>query len=65
MLPEIRERIEPLLLQVVETGEAIWSEDLMLPLLRHDLQESSRNRSTSSACCPSFRSTAGADSPSL
>jgi signal transduction histidine kinase/DNA-binding response OmpR family regulator len=34
VLPEIRQIIEPLLLQVVKTGEAIWSEDLMLPLVR-------------------------------
>ncbi len=34
VLPEIRAIIEPLLLQVVKTGEATWSEDLMLPLVR-------------------------------
>jgi hypothetical protein len=41
VLPEIRELIEPLLLRVMATGEAIWSEDLMLPLLRHQVQEES------------------------
>ncbi len=34
VLPEIRQIIEPLLLHVVKTGEATWSEDLMLPLVR-------------------------------
>jgi signal transduction histidine kinase/DNA-binding response OmpR family regulator len=34
VLPEIRAIIEPLLLHVVRTGEATWSEDLMLPLVR-------------------------------
>lgn len=28
--------------RVVETGEAIWSEDLMLPLLRSEMQEGLR-----------------------
>ncbi len=41
VLPEIRGLIEPLLERVVETGEAIWSEDLMLPLLRSEMQEES------------------------
>lgn len=41
VLPEIRALIEPLLLRVVETGEAIGSEDLMLPLLRSEAQEES------------------------
>ncbi|HEX4341599.1 MAG TPA: ATP-binding protein [Polyangiaceae bacterium] len=39
VLPEIRDIIEPLLQQVSTTGEAIWSEDLMLPLLRGAAQE--------------------------
>src|SRR5580700_7519801 len=39
VLPEIREVIEPLLLRVIETGEAIWSEDTMLPLVRGDAPE--------------------------
>ncbi len=34
VLPEIRQIIEPLLLHVSRTGEATWSEDLMLPLVR-------------------------------
>jgi signal transduction histidine kinase/CheY-like chemotaxis protein len=41
VLPEIRDLIEPLLQRVISTGEATWSEDLMLPLLRHDVQEES------------------------
>jgi signal transduction histidine kinase/FixJ family two-component response regulator len=41
VLPEIREIIEPLLLRVLNTGEAIWSEDLMLPLFRNDAQAES------------------------
>jgi signal transduction histidine kinase/CheY-like chemotaxis protein len=41
VLPEIREIIEPLFHHVVSTGEATWSEDLMLPLVRHDVQEES------------------------
>jgi len=41
VLPEIRDVIEPLLQRVIETGEAIWSEDTMLPLIRHDVQEES------------------------
>ena len=39
VLPEIREIIEPLLRKVVDTGEAIWSEDLMLPLQRGEAPE--------------------------
>src|SRR5580692_5337199 len=39
VLPEIRELIEPLLRRVIETGEAIWSEDTMLPLVRGDAPE--------------------------
>jgi signal transduction histidine kinase/CheY-like chemotaxis protein len=39
VLPEIRELIEPLLLRVIGTGEAIWSEDTMLPLVRGDAPE--------------------------
>ena len=34
VLPEIRSIIEPLLDHVRKTGEATWSEDLMLPLVR-------------------------------
>ena len=34
VLPEIRSIIEPLLDHVRTTGEATWSEDLMLPLVR-------------------------------
>jgi signal transduction histidine kinase/DNA-binding response OmpR family regulator len=34
VLPEIRAIIEPLLTHVRSTGEATWSEDLMLPLVR-------------------------------
>ena len=41
VLPEIRDIIEPLLLQVMRTGEAVWAEDLMLPLLRHQRPEES------------------------
>src|ERR1700733_14890689 len=41
VLPEIREIIEPLLTHVRTTGEATWSEDLMLPLVRHDAPEES------------------------
>jgi signal transduction histidine kinase len=39
VLPEIRAVIEPMLDQVVGTGEAIWSQDLMLPLVRGDAPE--------------------------
>jgi PAS domain S-box-containing protein len=39
VLPEIRSIIEPLLRKVVDTGEAIWSEDLMLPMQRGDAPE--------------------------
>jgi hypothetical protein len=39
VLPEVREALEPLLQQVRSTGEAIWAEDLMLPLLRHEVQQ--------------------------
>jgi hypothetical protein len=39
VLPEIRDVIGPMLQRVVETGEAIWSEDLMLPLVRGDAPE--------------------------
>jgi PAS domain S-box-containing protein len=39
VLPEIRSIIEPLLRTVVDTGEAIWSEDLMLPMQRGDAPE--------------------------
>jgi len=39
VLPEIRAIIEPLLRKVVDTGEAIWSEDLMLPLQRGEAPE--------------------------
>jgi signal transduction histidine kinase/DNA-binding response OmpR family regulator len=41
VLPEIREIIEPLFNHVVSTGEATWSEDLMLPLLRGAAPEES------------------------
>jgi signal transduction histidine kinase/CheY-like chemotaxis protein len=41
VLPEIRGIIEPMLRHVVTTGEAVWSGDLMLPLLRHDTPEES------------------------
>lgn len=41
VLVEIWEIIGPLLREVVETGKAIWSEDLMLPLLRAETQEES------------------------
>jgi signal transduction histidine kinase/FixJ family two-component response regulator len=41
VLPEIRDVIEPMLERVLHTGEAIWSEDLMLPLLRSDAQAES------------------------
>jgi GAF domain-containing protein len=41
VLPEIRSIIEPLLQRVIRTGEAIWSEDLMLPLFRNDAQAES------------------------
>ena len=36
VLAEIRHIIEPLLRHVTTTGEATWSEDLMLPLVRHE-----------------------------
>jgi signal transduction histidine kinase len=39
VLPEIRTVIEPMLDQVVGTGEAIWSQDLMLPLVRGEAPE--------------------------
>jgi hypothetical protein len=39
VLPEIRVIIEPLLRKVIDTGEAIWSEDLMLPMQRGDAPE--------------------------
>ncbi|HTB74692.1 MAG TPA: ATP-binding protein [Polyangiaceae bacterium] len=39
VLPEIRDVIGPMLQRVVDTGEAIWSEDLMLPLVRGDAPE--------------------------
>jgi len=39
VLPEIRAVIEPMLDKVVGTGEAIWSEDLMLPLVRGEAPE--------------------------
>ena len=41
VLPEIRAMIEPLFQQVYATGEATWSEDLMLPLVRHEAAEES------------------------
>lgn len=41
VLAEIREIIEPLLIHVSTTGEATWSEDLMLPLLRGAAPEES------------------------
>jgi signal transduction histidine kinase/DNA-binding response OmpR family regulator len=41
VLAEIRGIIEPLLTHVRTTGEATWSEDLMLPLVRHDAPEES------------------------
>jgi hypothetical protein len=41
VLSEIWSTIGPLLREVVETGKAIWSEDLMLPLLRSEMQEES------------------------
>src|SRR6188768_4389166 len=41
VLAEIWPIIGPLLDRVVETGTAIWSEDLMLPLLRSRAQEES------------------------
>jgi signal transduction histidine kinase/DNA-binding NarL/FixJ family response regulator len=41
VLPEIRSIIEPMLQRVINTGEAIWSEDLMLPLFRSDGQAES------------------------
>jgi signal transduction histidine kinase len=37
--PEVRDTLEPLLQQVRTSGEAIWAEDLMLPLFRHDVQQ--------------------------
>jgi len=39
VLPEIRTIIEPLLRKVVDAGEAIFSEDLMLPLQRGEAPE--------------------------
>lgn len=42
VLPEIRSIIEPTLQHVVTTGEATWSEDLMLPLVRGAAPEESR-----------------------
>ncbi len=39
VLAEIREIVEPLLRHVVTTGEATWSEDLMLPLARNGVPE--------------------------
>jgi signal transduction histidine kinase/DNA-binding response OmpR family regulator len=41
VLPEIRGIIEPLLQHVRTTGEATWSEDLMLPLVRGAAPEES------------------------
>ncbi len=41
VLPEIRSIIEPLLDQVRTTGQATWSEDLMLPLVRGAAAEES------------------------
>jgi signal transduction histidine kinase len=41
VLPEIRTIIEPMLDKVMTTGDAIWSEDLMLPLFRNDAQSES------------------------
>jgi signal transduction histidine kinase/response regulator of citrate/malate metabolism len=41
VLAEIRDIIEPLLHHVATTGEATWSEDLMLPLLRDEVQAES------------------------
>jgi signal transduction histidine kinase/DNA-binding response OmpR family regulator len=41
VLPEIRSIIEPMLQHVVTTGEATWSEDLMLPLVRGAAPEES------------------------
>jgi signal transduction histidine kinase/FixJ family two-component response regulator len=41
VLPEIRAIIEPMLERVINTGEAIWSEDLMLPLFRNEGQSES------------------------
>ncbi len=41
VLPEIRQMIEPLFHHVLTTGEATWSEDLMLPLVRHEAPEES------------------------
>jgi hypothetical protein len=41
VLAEIRAIIEPLLRHVATTGEATWSEDLMLPLARNDVPEES------------------------
>jgi signal transduction histidine kinase/CheY-like chemotaxis protein len=41
VLAEIWTIIGPLLRQVADTGDAIWSEDLMLPLLRSEAQEES------------------------
>jgi signal transduction histidine kinase len=41
VLPEIRTIIEPMLESVLRTGDAIWSEDLMLPLFRSDGQTES------------------------
>ncbi len=41
VLAEIRDIIEPMLRRVSTTGDATWSEDLMLPLLRDDRQAES------------------------
>ena len=41
VLPEIRSIIEPLLTHVRSTGDATWSEDLMLPLVRGPAGEES------------------------
>jgi signal transduction histidine kinase/CheY-like chemotaxis protein len=41
VLPEIRGIIEPMLQHVIGTGEATWSEDLMLPLVRGAAPEES------------------------
>ncbi len=41
VLAEIRDIIEPMLRRVSTTGDATWSEDLMLPLLRDGLQAES------------------------
>jgi signal transduction histidine kinase len=41
VLAEIRDIIEPMLRRVSTTGDATWSEDLMLPLLRDEVQAES------------------------